>query len=664
MEHHEPPLPPEGVRRVVARIVAPSVDGGRTPAKRVVGDRVRVIVELVCDGHEVVAGVLRARAPGATAWRELPLVALGNDRHEVELEVDRVGRWELHAVGWIDAFAGWRAGLARKLEADDVGELDLAIGAALVRDALPRADGEINAVKSLIAALTDPQHTPLERAHAIVTNGARAAVMQRIPDRSRATTSASHTIAVEPERARFAAWYELFPRSTSPEPGEHGTFRTTEAWLPYVRELGFDVLYLPPIHPIGRAHRKGRNNSSTAAPDDPGSPWAIGSDEGGHTAVHPQLGTLADFDRLVARAREHGLAIALDIAFQASPDHPWVKEHPGWFRHRPDGSIQYAENPPKKYEDVYPFDFECDDWRALWTALRDVFCFWIDHGVTAFRVDNPHTKPVAFWRWCIESIKVRPPEVTFLAEAFTRPSLKYELARAGFSEGYTYFTWRSTKHELAQYMRELAAMSDVFRPSFWPNTPDILPEELQVGGRPAFVTRLVLAATLSSHYGIYGPAFELMDHVAREGAGEYLDNEKYELKRWEITRSDSLRRVIATINRIRHEHPALQRNDDLRFHDTDNEMLVCYSKQHGDDGVLVVVNLDPQHRQSGWVQLDLDELGITGDRPFQVHDLLGGGRYLWHGSRNYVEIDPAAMPAQIFAIRRRVRTERDFDYWL
>jgi starch synthase (maltosyl-transferring) len=665
MDSQEPLLPADGPRRVVATIVAPSVDGGRVPAKRTLGDRVHVAVDLVCDGHDLVAGLVRARAPGATAWRELPLVGRGNDRHEVELELDRIGRWELRAEGWVDAFATWLASLDRRTAVDEVAELELAVGVELLRTIIPRAAADAAMLQRAIASLADPKRTPIERARTILADAALAAAVHEHPDRSQASHSAVHTLVVEPALAGFAAWYELFPRSTGAN-GAHGTLRTTEGWLPYVRELGFDVLYLPPVHPIGRAHRKGRNNATTAEPGEPGSPWAIGGPEGGHTAVHPELGTLDDFDHLVAAAAEHGLAVALDIAFQASPDHPWVTEHPGWFLHRPDGSIQYAENPPKKYQDVYPFDFECQDWRALWAALKDVFEFWIGHGVTIFRVDNPHTKPIAFWRWCLESITTRHPHVTFLAEAFTRPKLKYALAKAGFSQGYTYFTWRSTKAELERYLTELTTteVAEFFRPSFWPNTPDILPEDLQFGGRAAFIARLVLAATLSSHYGIYGPAFELMDASARPGSGEYLDSEKYEIKQWEITRTDSLRRVITAINRIRHEHPALHSNDSLRFHPTDNEKLICYSKTHGEDAVLVVVNLDPHHRQSGWVELDGAVLELATDRPFQVHDLLGGGRYLWHGPRNYVELDPAAMPAQIFAIRRRVRSERDFDYYL
>lgn len=658
-------LPTDGPRRVVVSIATPVVDGGRVPAKRVIGDRLFVGVDLVADGHDTVTGELYVRSPGGGQWVAHALLARGNDRHEAELVLDRIGVWELQAEGWVDRFATWMAELTRRVAALEVAPVDLAIGAAMLSETASRAGDDGPRLRRAAVALEDLALPPLVRARTVLADATVSGLMREHPDRTRASTGEIRTIVVEPEHAAFAAWYELFPRSTGPA-GTHGTFRTTETWLPYIREMGFDVLYLPPVHPIGRSHRKGRNNSTTAEDGEPGSPWAIGGLEGGHTAVHPELGTLADFDRLVKAAGDHGLAVAIDIAFQASPDHPWVREHPEWFLHRPDGTIQYAENPPKKYQDVYPFDFECEDWRGLWTALRDVFLFWIDRGVTIFRVDNPHTKPVEFWRWCIADIKSRHPEATFLAEAFTRPKLKYALARAGFSQGYTYFTWRNTKAELQAYLTELTAteIGEFFRPSLWPNTPDILPEDLQIGGRAAFIARLVLAATLSSHYGIYGPAFELMDHTAREGAGEYLDNEKYEIKHWEITSPESLRRIIAAVNRIRREHPALHRNAGLRFHATDNDQLLCYSKSDGGDAVLVVVNLDPNHLQSGWVQLDSEALELATDRPFQVHDLLGGGRFLWHGARNFVEIDPATMPAQIFAIRRRIRSEHDFDYYL
>ncbi len=441
-------------------------------------------------------------------------------------------------------------------------------------------------------------------------------------------------VTVDPPLAAFSAWYELFPRSTGPE-GKHGTLRDAEARLAYVADLGFDVVYLPPIHPIGRTHRKGRDNALVAQPGEPGSPWAIGGAEGGHKQVHPELGTLEDLRHFVAAARQRGLEVALDVAFQTSPDHPYVREHPDWFVHRADGSVQFAENPPKKYEDIYPFDFAGPAWQGLWNELRSVFLHWIEQGVRLFRVDNPHTKPIPFWAWCIESIKARHPEVIFLAEAFTRPKLMQVLAKVGFSQSYTYFTWRTSKSELTEYVRSLAEtdVREYFRPNFWPNTPDILPEHLQYGGRGAFIARAVLAATLSPSWGIYGPPFELMEHVARPGTEEYADNEKYQLRRWDLDDPRSLRPIIKRLNQIRRDNPALHRLDGTTFHRTDNDMLIAYSRrsQDGQNLLLAVVNLDPHHVQSGWMDLDLGALGLAPDTAFQAHDLIGDARYVWRG---------------------------------
>ncbi len=474
-------------------------------------------------------------------------------------------------------------------------------------------------------------------------------------------------VVVERPRAAYGAWYELFPRSCSPEPGRHGTLRDCAERLAYVAGMRFDVVYLPPIHPIGRTHRKGRDNSPTAAPGDPGSPWAIGAPEGGHTAVHPELGTLEDFDHLLARARELGLEIALDIAFQCSPDHPWVKEHPEWFRHRPDGSIQYAENPPKRYQDIYPFDFECADWRALWQALLEVVLFWAKRGVLVFRVDNPHTKPFAFWEWLIAEVRARHPEAVFLSEAFTRPKVMRYLAKVGFSQSYTYFTWRNTKQELVDYFTELTCtpVREYLRPNLFANTPDINPEFLQSGQRSAFALRLVLAATLAGSYGIYGPPFELCVGDALPGREEYRGSEKYEIRHWDLDSPDSLAPLIRRINQIRRDNPPLVRHGPVRFLPVDNDQLLAYLRTApGDvDPVLVVVNLDPHHVQSGFLELPTAELGLDPEHGLQVHDLLGNGRYLWRGARNYVQLDPAATPAHVFRLRRHVRTERDFDYY-
>jgi starch synthase (maltosyl-transferring) len=432
--------------------------------------------------------------------------------------------------------------------------------------------------------------------------------------------------------------------------------------------MGFDVLYLPPIHPIGKTFRKGRNNAVSANENDVGSPWAIGSDEGGHKSIHPALGTMDDFTHLVAAAREHGIELAIDVAFQASPDHPYVKEHEEWFLERPDGTIQYAENPPKKYQDIYPFHFESEAWESLWNELRDVFLFWLDKGVKIFRVDNPHTKPLPFWEWCIREVKKRDPETIFLAEAFTRPKIMYWLAKAGFSQSYTYFAWRNTKVELIRYFKEITKppVSEFFRPNAWPNTPDILTEYLQYGGRPAFVIRLILAATLSSNYGIYGPAFERMVHEAREpGSEEYLDSEKYEAKPWTEGEED-LSDLIEVVNRIRRDNPALQQNDTLRFHRSDNDEILCFSKStpDGSDVIVTIVSLDPYNTQSGWVELDIGSLHLDPGRPFQVHDLLSGARFAWNAGRNFVKLNPHVVPAHVFRIRRKVRSERDFEYFL
>ena len=490
-----------------------------------------------------------------------------------------------------------------------------------------------------------------------------------LPHPGEFTFDKCQAVQVEPLRARFSAWYEMFPRSAATLPDTHGTFQDVINRLPYLAEMGFDVLYLPPIHPIARTLRKGPNNTLESDPGDPGCPWAIGGKEGGHKAIHPDLGTFGDFKLLIERAAEYGIDIALDIAFQVSPDHPWVKEHPDWFRKRPDGSIQYAENPPKKYQDIYPLNYETPKWRELWQELKSVFEFWVEQGVKIFRVDNPHTKPFLFWEWLINEVKTAYPDVLFLAEAFTRPKVMYRLAKLGFSQSYTYFAWRNTKWEITQYFTELTQtpVREYFRPHLWPNTPDILTEYLQFGGRPAFMIRLVLAATLGANYGIYGPAFELCEARAKEpGSEEYLDSEKYELQPWDLNRPDSLKDFIARVNRIRRDNPALQGDWSLAFHPIDNDQMICYSKHTADlaNTILVVVNLNPHHTLGGWLELPLREWGLDLHQPYQVHDLLSDTRFLWQGPKNFVELNPQVAPAYIFRIRRRVRTERDFDYFM
>jgi starch synthase (maltosyl-transferring) len=656
----------DGRKRVVIEGVEPEIDAGRFAIKRVVGDRVRVEADVFADGHDHVAAWVLYRLAGAATWQQARMQELGNDRWAGEFPVTEMGRYAYTFAGAIDHFDTWRSDLAKRIEAGQEIAVELKNGALLVSQAAERAAAPDVAALRRWAQILEAGGAEAQRS---ALDPELSAVMERYPDETLTTRyEREFDVIVDRERARFSSWYELFPRSASATPGVHGTFRDVEARLGYVAELGFDVLYLPPIHPIGQSFRKGRNNQVTAQPGDVGSPWAIGSAEGGHTAIHPQLGTLEDFARLMGKAKTHGIELALDIAFQCAPDHPWVTEHPQWFKHRADGSIQYAENPPKKYQDIYPLDFESEDWRGLWQALKDVFLFWIHQRVRIFRVDNPHTKAFPFWEWCITEIKQEYPDVLFLAEAFTRPRVMQRLAKLGFSQSYTYFSWRNTKEELTEYLTELTRtkVAEYLRPNFWPNTPDILTERLQVGGEGALKSRLVLAATLSSNYGVYGPAYEAGEHTPlRAGGEEYLHSEKYEIRQWEWDASKPVPALMRLMNRARRENAALQTNDRLLFHATDNPNLIAYSKQSGDgaNGMLMVVNLDPFHVQSGWLDLKLWELGLSEGESFQVHDQLTDQRYLWQGRRNYVELSPAAIPAHVFRVLKHVRTEKDFDYY-
>ena len=659
----------DGRRRVVIEGVSPLVDDGRFPAKRVVGDVVQIEADIFADGHDLLAAVMLHRHESETAMVETTMTPLVNDRWRAEINVDRLGFYFFTFEGWVDHFSTWHRDLRKRVDAGvDGSDLDvqLRIGLEMIRAAAASAtDRDRKRLDHYIGRL-ESDDAPDEKVLDL-WGDELPAIMERNAERKFVTRDAAeHAIEVDPRRAAFSSWYELFPRSAASEPGSHGTFRDVEAQLLRIARMGFDVLYLPPIHPIGTTFRKGRNNSVAAEKDDAGSPWAIGGTEGGHKAIHPQLGTLEDFRRLVEAARSRGIELAMDIAFQASPDHPYVEEHAEWFQKRPDGTIQYAENPPKKYQDIYPFHFETEAWADLWKELCDIFRFWIGHGVKTFRVDNPHTKPLPFWHWVIRTVKKHEPDVIFLAEAFTRPKIMYWLAKAGFSQSYTYFAWRNTKYELTEYFEQISKppISDFFRPNAWPNTPDILPEYLQYGGRPAFTIRLILAATLSANYGLYGPAFERFIADARDPGGEeYRDSEKYEVKHWPST-DDDLTELIAVVNRIRRQNPALQQNATLAFHETTNDEIICYSKSAGNESLLMIVNVDPHNTQAGYVELDLAALNLDANRPFQVHELLSGARYTWHGPRNFVKLDPNVVPAHIFRIRRKVRSERDFEYFL
>jgi starch synthase (maltosyl-transferring) len=641
--------------RVVIENVRPEVDGGRFPVKRVVGESVAVEADAFADGHDAVVCRLRYRHEADDGWREAPMAPLGNDRWRGEFTVERLGRYRYTVTAWIDPFLSWRAEFARRTDAADI-VIAARVGSALIARAASRADADAAAALRLAGEKLARATLPAELRR-VGLSDETAALVSRHPDRRSASVYDEElAVVVDRERARYSTWYEMFPRSAGPEPGRHGTFRDCEERLPYLAGMGFDVLYLPPIHPIGRTGRKGRNNALEAAPGDVGSPWAIGAAEGGHKALHPQLGTIEDFRRLVARARSHGIEIALDIAFQCSPDHPYVREHPEWFRARPDGSIQYAENPPKKYQDIFPFDFESEAWPALWEELRSVLDFWLNEGVRIFRVDNPHTKPFGFWEWVIAAIKARHPEAILLSEAFTRPKVMHRLAKLGFTQSYTYFTWRNTKSELTEYFTELAQGEgrEYFRPNVWPNTPDILHATLQDGGRPAFSARILLAATLAASYGIYGPAFELQESVALEpGSEEYRDSEKYELRHWDLERPDSLRSLIARLNAARRDNPALQADWSLRFLYVDNDQLIAYRKSTADlsNVIVTVVNLDPRLAQSGSLDLDVEALGLAPGAPYEMDDLLSGERYSWSGPRNFVRLEPGA--GHVLRLRRR-----------
>jgi len=598
--------------RVQIQRIWPELDCGRFPPKRTVGSRFDLWADVFADGHDVLRAAVRYRPPDAKRWLEQPLEPIGNDRWHGGFEVDQLGRYEYTIVAWVDRLASWRSELGRKV---DAGQTDL--GSEL-------SEG---------AALLGLRSLTVEQALAVD--------LETAADREGETAlAAPRELIVDRVRARFGSWYELFPRSW-------GGFAGVERALPELARLGFDVVYLPPIHPIGRTHRKGRNNALVAGSDDPGSPWAIGGTEGGHTAVHPALGTIGELERLAARAAELDLDLALDLALQCSPDHPWLREHPEWFHRRPDGTLKYAENPPKRYQDIYNLNFETDAWRELWAAIRDVVLFWAGNGIRIFRVDNPHTKPIAFWEWLIRDVQSAHPDTIFLSEAFTRPALMASLAKAGFSQSYTYFTWRNTKAELQSYLHELRSSSlpEFFRPNFFANTPDILHEYLQTGGRPAFEARLVLAATLSPSYGIYS-GFERCENApVRAGSEEYLDSEKYEVKLRAL--DGPLLPLAGRLNAARRENPALQQLDDLVFLETEDEQLIAYAKRAGENTVVCCVNLDPLATHEAVVVVP-GELRLP--ETFGVRDLLTDDEYLWRTGRNYVRLEPGVRQAHVFRV--------------
>ena len=637
--------------------VAPELDCGRYPVKRVVGDVLEVGADIFKDGHDLIAARIAYRGPDESEWRAAPLAHDYNtDRWHGSVRLDRIGLWTFTVEAWTDVFRTWRSELEKKITASQDVSSELLEGAEHVANAARTAKfGEARTTLTKTAAhLRDTSVDQTVRAGAALAPGLLSLMEAHFRPRSVARYGRELSVWVDRERARFAAWYELFPRSTGPDDATHGTFDTAAEALERVAGLGFDVVYLPPIHPIGIGNRKGKNNTLVPGPDDPGSPWAIGGPAGGHTAVAPELGTIEDFDRFVRRAGELGLEIALDYALQCSPDHPWLKEHPDWFYVRPDGTLKYAENPPKKYQDIYPLNFWCDDREALWAACRDIFLFWIDHGVKTFRVDNPHTKPMAFWEWAIPDVQRRHPDVVFLAEAFTRPKRMKHLAKLGFTQSYTYFTWRNTAAELREYLTELTRtpVKEYFRGNLFANTPDILNEYLVHGGRHAFRIRLLLAATLSPVYGIYS-GFELSENVpVKPGSEEYLDSEKYQIRHRDFSAPGNLDADIRRLNAIRRENRALQLNDNLTFGESENPNVLFFAKTSLQDDLLIAVTTDPHVPQETIVHVPLAAVGIGHDQHYVVEDLLTGARYTWHGARNYVRLDPAGEPGHVLRIVR------------
>jgi starch synthase (maltosyl-transferring) len=642
-------------RAIVIQEVDPEIDGGRFPIKRVVGDVLEVSATIFREGHDKIAAVVKFRRRGERVWREsrMSMVNPGLDRWSGQVRLERNARYEYTVEAWMDAYESWRWEVKKKREAAQDIALELIEGRALVAEGLVRAQGEDRQSISRMLAEFDAARDSEERAICLLSQKAQS-LMARTPDRSAAVQyDRVLEVIVDRRAARYAAWYEMFHRSQGAVSGKSATFEDCAKRLPDIRNMGFDVVYFVPIHPIGRAHRKGPNNSLTAGPDDPGSPYAIGSSEGGHEAVHPDLGGIAGFRKFVEAARSLGLEVALDFAIQCSPDHPWIKEHPEWFKFRPDGSVKYAENPPKKYQDIVNVNFHGPERNALWRELRDVLLHWIDEGVTTFRVDNPHTKPVPFWEWLIRDIQQSHPEVVFLSEAFTRPPMLKMLAKVGFTQSYTYFTWRNFKHELVEYFTELT-QSDAkqyLRPNLFTNTPDINPPYLQTGGRPAHQVRLVLAATLSSVYGIYN-GFELCEAMPLPGKEEYLNSEKYEYKVWDWDRPGNIKDYITAVNAIRRENPALHELDNLRFYPSDDDDILFYGKMTSDRSnlVFVAVNLDPFEAHEAEISLPLHELGIPDQETFEVVELLSGGKHLWRGPRQRVRLDPTHAPANIFRV--------------
>lgn len=636
-----------GKSRVIIENVQPLIDGGLYPAKRTVGERVDVMASIFGDGHDHLRAEVLYKKAGAKNWSVVEMAPTYNDEWTASFYVSEKGSYVFTIQAWVDHFETWYDGFKKKANAKVDVTVEVMEGVLLLR--------ELGNTNADLIAWARRLENKTEQVTELVLSPEFANLVHKYPLRKHETTYAREMcIQVEHTKANYSAWYEFFPRSASLEAGKHGTFQDCVRLLPRIAAMGFDVLYFPPIHPIGKVNRKGKNNNVRSQPGEPGSPWAIGSDEGGHKSVLPALGTLEDFKKLVSEAKRLGIDVAMDIAFQCAPDHPYVKAHPEWFKQRPDGSIQYAENPPKKYQDIYPFNFETDNWLELWEELKSVFLFWIEQGVFVFRIDNPHTKPIPFWQWVIAEVQKLYPDVIFLSEAFTRPRIMASLAKVGFTQSYTYFTWRVTKQELVEYVNELVygASRNYFRPNFWPNTPDILPYHLQHQSENSFIMRYALAATLSSNYGVYGPSYEFYENTPIEGKEEYFNSEKYEIRNYDWKRTNRMTDIMSLLNKIRKENAALHSTWNVQFCPIENDQIIAYLKTTDDLSsiILVIVNLDVHRGQSGYVQLPKSKLRLTEKINIKVHDLVTDEHYTWTQEWNYVDLNPHKMPFHVLKL--------------
>ncbi|MEM9050868.1 MAG: alpha-1,4-glucan--maltose-1-phosphate maltosyltransferase [Bacteroidota bacterium] len=636
--------------RAIIEDVKPSINGGEFAIKRVVGDTVKLTADVFGDGHDIVNAHLLYKHDSEKTWKKVPMSPVVNDLWEVEFEVKKLGFYTYRMDAWVDYALNWQHEIKRKIEDDQHVASELLDGVKYLKTV--KAKKHQTYLKEAATAFESKRS--YKKAIKIAQSEELKAIFEEYPYQTFVTSSRDFRVKVDSKKAGFSTWYEFFPRSAGESATKHGTFKDAVKRLPHVAQMGFDVLYFPPIHPIGEKNRKGKNNATDAEPGDVGSPWAIGSELGGHKDIHPELGTMKDFKALVKSARDLGIDVALDFALQCAPDHPYVKENPQWFKWRPDGTVQYAENPPKKYQDIIPINFECEDWENLWEELQSIVFLWIDAGVRIFRVDNPHTKPYRFWKWLIANVHEKYPEIIFLSEAFTRPKVMHQLAKVGFTHSYTYFTWRNSKFELEEYMDELVNTKsrEYFRPNFWPNTPDILPYELQQPNEAAFIQRFFLAATLSGNYGMYGPAYENMFYQAVPGKEEYWDSEKYEIKKHIWDTRGKIKQVIRMVNDARKAHPALQDTLNYKKCAVDNDRVMAYYKgdQDADDHILCVVNMDAYYTQAGWVQVPLADMGISPDENYVVCDLITNASYNWQGEWNFVELNPHGLPFHFFKV--------------